>query len=220
MTYPGKNPFFFWPVCPWLLLLYATYFCREKYISPHCGDRMVLSIELEAKNRFKNQLQDLFSSPFPFILLLFFFSDLESFFFFSYDAICINNGILLFDWLCALPQVALKCHAPSDDTFLATNKRCDAWGGQGVKTKTNLATVAWGDGLILFKMHLEGAVKKTLPKQRSAISSKTFFSKNKAHMKVKFCSTCCINWSLACKCTYVSNYSTQGNFLQEVEIWQ
>ena len=92
-----------------------------------------------------------FSSLFPFILVLFFFFDLESFFFFSCDAICINNGILLFDW-CSLPKVDLKCHAPSDDTFLATNKRCDVWGGQGVKTKTNLATVTWGDGLILFKI--------------------------------------------------------------------
>ena len=139
----------------------------------------------------------------PFILVLFFFSDLESFFFFSCDAICINNGILLFDWLCSLPKGALKCHTPSDDTFLATNKRCDAWGGQAVKMKTNLATVSWGDGLILFKTlakheatpawcifylteHFGGCSEKTLPKQRLAISSKTFFSKNLAHMKVKF----------------------------------
>ena len=31
-----------------------------------------------------------------------------------------------------------------------------------------------------------GCSEKTLPKQRLAISSKTFFSKNIAHMKVKF----------------------------------
>ena len=159
-----------------------------------------------------------FSSLFPFILVLFFFFDLESFFFFSCDAICINNGILLFDW-CSLPKVDLKCHAPSDDTFLATNKRCDVWGGQGVKTKTNLATVAWGDGLILFKIVAKhyampacsifyltehfGAFwrvqwKNAAQTEVSHIFQNVFLEKYSTYEGEiwPLCSTCCINWSL------------------------
>ena len=57
-----------------------------------------------------------------------------------------------------LSEVDLKCHAPKNDASLATNKQRNA----EVKTKTNLATVAGGEGKTLFKMAAKHGVYNRL----------------------------------------------------------
>ena len=71
MTCPGRNPFSFWLTSVSLTFVVVWYFVlpEEIYISPHRDVRMMLlllAIELEAKNPFESQPQDLLLQvPFP-----------------------------------------------------------------------------------------------------------------------------------------------------------
>lgn len=80
--------------------------------------------------------------------------------------------------LTSLSEVDLKCHAPKNDSSLATDKQSNAGVVLGVKTKTNLVTETREEGKILFKMAAKHKLRSRATKLTSASLFERFLTKS------------------------------------------